>query len=86
MKAMVQCMDDSGSLTNDIPNALLDEEIKARSAFGVIIFPSIFISGVMLRDDVSPLTVRQELELNQASPSEVPSTERIRFGVVGISS
>lgn len=61
VKAMVQCMDDSGSLTNDIPNALLDEEIKARSAFAVILFPSVFINGMFLRTAVSPLPICQSI-------------------------
>lgn len=61
VKAMVQCMDDSGSLTDDIPNALLDEEIKARSAFGVITFPSIFINGIFLRAAVSPHPICQAI-------------------------
>ena len=61
VKAIVQCMEDSGGLTNDVSNALLDEEIKARSEFGMILLPSIFVDGVPLRDEVSPYAVCQAL-------------------------
>mmetsp|Transcript_5742 Transcript_5742/g.8457 ORF Transcript_5742/g.8457 Transcript_5742/m.8457 type:complete len:186 (+) Transcript_5742:147-704(+) len=54
-------MEDSGGLTNDVSNALLDEEIKARSEFGVILLPSIFVNGIPLRDEVSPYVVCQAL-------------------------
>lgn len=60
-KIISQCMDDSGGLANDISNTILDHEIKAESNFGVTLFPSMFINGTPLREEVSSFTVCKAL-------------------------
>ncbi len=49
-----RCINDSGGLTADRNNVLLDDEISSKYARGVVVMPSAFVDGVVLR---SALTV-----------------------------
>lgn len=43
------CMDDAGGLEADVPNSILDAELGAREAAGVVILPSFFVNKAPLR-------------------------------------
>jgi len=43
------CMDDAGGLEDDVQNTVLDEELVAREASGVVIMPSFFVNNAPLR-------------------------------------
>jgi len=43
------CMDDSGGLEDDVENTILEEELLAREADGVVILPSFFVNNTPLR-------------------------------------
>ena len=42
-------MDDAGGLEADVPNSILDAELGAREAAGVVILPSFFVNKAPLR-------------------------------------
>jgi hypothetical protein len=43
------CMDDAGGLDGDVENVILEEELIAREADGVVILPSFFVNNAPLR-------------------------------------
>jgi len=51
------CMRDSGGLTNDSANALLDLEINAQNERGVVVLPTAFVNTAAMRGQLSSGTV-----------------------------
>jgi hypothetical protein len=43
------CMDDAGGLEGDVENSILEDELIAREASGVVILPSFFVNNAPLR-------------------------------------
>jgi len=43
------CMDDAGGLDGDVQNSILEEELLAREADGIVILPSFFVNNAPLR-------------------------------------
>lgn len=56
-KRIDQCMDDSGGLTQNVPNILLDREIEAASRRGVVVLPTMFVNSAPLRGAMTTNTV-----------------------------
>jgi hypothetical protein len=52
-----QCMNDSGGLDKDKPNALLDLEIAAQNERGVVVLPTAFVNTAAIRGQLSASTV-----------------------------
>jgi len=52
-----KCMKESGGLTEDQPNILLDNEIAAKSTMGVVILPAVFVNSAALRGALEFSTV-----------------------------
>ena len=51
------CMEDSGGLTENHPNTLLDREIDAAARRGVVVLPTMFVNGAPLRGALTSNTV-----------------------------
>jgi len=56
-KRIEQCMDDSGGLTDNHPNTLLDREIDAAMRKGVVVLPTMFINSAPMRGALTENTV-----------------------------
>ena len=56
-KRIDQCMEDSGGLTGDHPNTLLDREIDAAMRKGVVVLPTMFVNSAPLRGALTEATV-----------------------------
>jgi len=56
-KKIDDCISDSGGLTKDVPNVLLDVEIKAQNEQGVVILPSLFVNTAAMRGQLSAKSV-----------------------------
>jgi hypothetical protein len=52
-----RCMQDSGGLEKDAPNAFLDLEISAQSERGVVVLPTAFVNTAAMRGQLSAQTV-----------------------------
>mmetsp|Transcript_21544 Transcript_21544/g.63133 ORF Transcript_21544/g.63133 Transcript_21544/m.63133 type:complete len:307 (-) Transcript_21544:363-1283(-) len=52
-----RCMNDSGGLTADAPNAFLDLEMAAQTRRGVVVLPTAFVNTVALRSALTVSTV-----------------------------
>jgi hypothetical protein len=56
-KLIESCMDDSGGVSEDKVNSLLDGEIEAASKRGVVVLPTMFVNTVALRGALATNTV-----------------------------
>lgn len=56
-KRIEQCMEDSGGLSENTPNSLLDREIDAAMRKGVVVLPTMFINSAPMRGALSTETV-----------------------------
>jgi hypothetical protein len=64
------CMEDSGGLENDGPNTLLESELTAREAAGVVILPSFYVNSAPLRGALTIGEVFEAICAGYASGSE----------------
>ena len=55
-----QCVEDSGSLTKDTPNVMLDEQLKSQRDYGLLVAPTVWTNGQGLH--WSPPTAHSVLE------------------------
>lgn len=56
-KRIDQCMNDSGGLTDNAANTLLDREIEAANRRGVVVLPTMFVNSAPLRGALTTNTV-----------------------------
>jgi hypothetical protein len=48
-----RCMDDSGGLEGNVKNSLLDKELQAKDAAGIILIPTLFVNQAPVRGSLS---------------------------------
>jgi hypothetical protein len=56
-RAIVECTSDSGNLTSNNPNTLLDTQLASQIQNGIIVVPTISIHGATLQERLSPSKV-----------------------------
>lgn len=65
-----QCMEDSGGLTENSENSILEAELVARESAGVVILPSFFVNNAPLRGALTVTEVFDAICAGYASGSE----------------
>eukprot|EP00978_Attheya_sp_CCMP212_P021224 scaffold61816_cov54-Attheya_sp.AAC.1 len=56
-KLVKQCMNDSGGLEDDSANAILEEQLAAKDATGVVILPAAYVNGAGIRGALTFSTI-----------------------------
>jgi hypothetical protein len=64
------CMDNSGGLEDNVPNTVLEAEITAKDAAGVVILPSFFVNNAPLRGALTVAEVFEAICAGYAAGSE----------------
>jgi len=64
------CMDDAGGLEGDVENTILEDELTAREAAGVVILPSFYVNNAPLRGAPSINEVFEAICAGYATGSE----------------
>ena len=57
MRRVNDCMNDSGGVTGDNTNNLLESEIEAKKPLGPLVIPSVFINEITMRGYLNQQTV-----------------------------
>jgi hypothetical protein len=67
---VVNCMSDSGGLDKDAGNTMLEEELAAREATGVVILPAMYVNSAALRGALEFETIFKAICAGYATGSE----------------
>ena len=63
-------MQDSGDVTSDTPNSLLDAEIAEKSTKSIVVTPTVYVNNVVERGGISLASVLSTICVGYASGTE----------------
>lgn len=65
-----KCMGDSGGLEGDVKNTILDKELQAKEAAGIVLLPTLFVNNAPVRGQLSFATAFKAICAGYLSGSE----------------